>query len=565
MIDSLQRHAVGIHLRRRWKTAEGRLSRLTEEPRRYQEQALLAIVGANAATRYGREHDFAKIRSIADFRAAVPVNTYEELRQYVDAMADGSDPHALTAEPAEMFTNTSGTTSKPKLIPVTPSGRRAERKVKDLWMAKLCADHPSALSGKVFYLFNRVEEFRTPGGRWVGSNAGMMFKNTGGLVRRVHAVPYEVCLVDHYESRYYVILRHLLAVDLSLLITINPSSALLLAELVHEHCEDLIKDIYDGGLRAGLQLSAEQYDFFRSRLEPDRDRARRLARILAEDGRLTPPRYWPRLEVLCSWKGPGVRSFLEKCRGWYGNVAMRDVGYGSSEFRTGLVLSDDESRNLVLPDNYFTEFIPEPDQAACLSGARPPLLLDELELGGRYLIVQTGPHGLYRYNIDDVVEVNGFRGRVPTIHFVQKAKLVTSLTGEKLYEAQVIEAMESVAARRPDLEPGFYILYCDVEEANYKLCVEFDRPAGEERLQELLGLFETALGEVNIEYPYKRASLRIKPPEILQMAPGSSLELVKFIGRNSTMDNQAKVPRLSKEIGKHFPVLGLERRASRVG
>jgi hypothetical protein len=565
MTDSLVRHAVAIHLRRRWQTSERWLSRVTEEPRRYQEAALLHIVGANASSRYGREHDFAKVRSVADFRRAVPVNTYEELRPYVDDMVDGSDPHALTAEPAEMFTSTSGTTNRPKLIPVTPSGRRAERRVKDVWMAKLCADHPGALSGRVFYLFNRAEEYRTPGGRWVGSNAGMMFKNTSAPLRRVQAVPYEVCLVDHYESRYYVILRHLLAADLSLLITINPSSALLLAELVNEHAEELVQDIYDGTLRDGLRLSAEQYAFFRARLAPDRERARHLARILSEDGRLTPPRYWPRLGVLCSWKGPGVRSFLERCRTWYGDIAMRDVGYGSSEFRTGLVLSDDESRNLVLPDNYFTEFIPESDQAACLSGARQPLLLDELEPGARYLIVQTGPHGLYRYNIDDIVEVNGFCGRVPTIHFVQKAKLVTSLTGEKLYEAQVIEAMEGVAARRPDLKPDFYVLYCDVEEANYKLCVEFDRPAGDARLQELLGLFEAALGEVNIEYPYKRASLRIKPPEVLQMAPGSSLALVKFIGRNSTMDNQAKVPRLSKEIGAHFPVLGLKGRASHVG
>jgi len=174
--------------------------------------------------------------------------------------------------------------------------------------------------------------------------------------------------------------------------------------------------------------------------------------------------------------------------------------------------------------------------------------------------VQTGPHGLYRYNIDDIVEVNGFHGRLPTIHFVQKAKLVTSLTGEKLYESQVIEAMERVCERRPDLKPVFFLLYCDSDAANYKLCVEYERPVAEGRLQELLGLFEAALGEVNIEYPYKRASLRIKAPEVFQMEPGASLRLVKFIGRTSVMDNQAKVPRLSRELGRDFPVLGLERR-----
>jgi hypothetical protein len=560
--DSLTRKGIGIGLRQRWNRAKSRLDGLAEEPRKHQEQALLNMLAANAESRYGRDHGFTRIRSIADFQDAVPINTYEDLRPYVDQVVDGSDPHALTSEVVEMFTSTSGTTSRPKLIPVTASGRRAERRVKDIWMAKLLADHPTALSGKVFYLFNKAEEYRTPGGSWVGSNGGLMYRNTSALVRSVQAVPYEVCLVDHYESRYYVILRHLLGIDLSLLVTINPSSALLLAELIHEHSDDLIKDIYQGTLRDGLELSAEQYEFFRGRFRPDRERARRLARLLSLEGRLTPQRYWPRLQVMCSWKGPGVGSFLEGCRGWYGDIAMRDVGYGSSEFRTGLVLSDDASHNFVLPDNYFNEFIPEQDQAACLNGSRKPLLLDELEVGQRYVIVQTGPHGLYRYNIDDIVEVNGFHGRVPLIHFVQKAKLVTSLVGEKLYEAHVIEAMERVVARRPDLKPSFYLLYCDQETVNYKLCVEFKHPVSEAQLQELLGLFETAVGEVNIEYPYKRASLRIKAPEIFQLAPGSFLDLVKFIGKNSVMDNQAKTPRLSKEVAKHFPILGLERRVA---
>jgi len=39
------------------------------------------------------------------------------------------------------------------------------------------------------------------------------------------------------------------------------------------------------------------------------------------------------------------------------------------------------------------------------------------------------PHGFYRYNIEDIVEVNGFFNRTPMIHFVQKARMVTSITG----------------------------------------------------------------------------------------------------------------------------------------
>jgi hypothetical protein len=551
-----------LYLRRRRSQGEGLLERLTSAPERHQQETLLRILRANAGTTYGREHGFDRIGSIRDFQDALPINSYEELRPYVERIVDGTDPRALTADRVEMFTNTSGTTSKPKLIPVTAGGRRAERRVKETWMAYLAADYPSLLSGRAFYLFNNAEEYKTASGLWVGSNAGLMYKNTNAVLRSLQSVPYEVCLIEDYESRYYVILRHLLATQISMMACINPSSTLLLAELANKHAEPLIRDIYDGGLRDGLELSAEEYAFFRGRLKPDSERARELARLLADDGRLRPERYWPRLKVLNSWKGPGVNAFIDKCKEWYGDLPTRDVGYGSSEFRSGLVVSDDGSRNIPVPDNYVYEFIPAGEREPYQDGTKRPLLLHELEEGRQYLIVQTGIHGLYRYDIDDIVEVNGFHGRTPTIHFVQKAKTVTSITGEKVYETQVIEAMERVAARRPALKPSFFICYADVDASNYKLCVEYDESPPAELLDELPKLFDEALGEVNIEWPYKRASMRLHEPEVFRLPAGSSIRLVQHIGKNSIMDNQAKIPRLSRDVDAHFAVFGLDRESA---
>jgi hypothetical protein len=559
-MQAVARSLVSLYLRRKRREARRILARTTAQPERCQQEVLRQILAVNAPSTFGREHRFEKIATIREFQDAVQIHGYEELRPYVDRIADGSDPHALTAEPVEMFTSTSGTTSQPKLIPVTASGRRAERRVKEAWLAHLVADHPSTLSGKGFLLYNKAEEYKTPSGLWVGSNAGLLARNTPSLIRSLRAVPYEFCLIDEYESRYYVLLRHLLACDLSLLACINPSSILLLAELIQQHAEALIKDIYTGGLRRGLALTEEQYAFFRARLPAKPERAKELARQLARDGRLLPACYWPRLRVLNSWKGPAVHSFIEKCREWYGDLPFRDVGYGSSEFRTGLVLSDEGSRNILMPDSYFYEFIPEADRETYLSGSKRPLLLHELEQGRQYRIVQTGPHGLYRYDIDDIVEVNGAHGRTPTIQFVQKGKMVTSITGEKLYEAHVIEAMERIAARRPELKPAFFICYADVDAANYKLCVEYDESRSPERLQELLRLFDETLGEVNIEYSSKRASLRLQAPEIFPLCLGASVRLIQQLGKHARMDNQVKIPRLSRDINTHFQFFGLERK-----
>jgi hypothetical protein len=76
----------------------------------------------------------------------------------------------------------------------------------------------------------------------------------------------------------------------------------------------------------------------------------------------------------------------------------------------------------------------------------------------------------------------------------------------------------------------------------------------------LLDLFEQCLGEVNIEYPYKRASLRLKDPEIFQLDKSASVRFIQYIGKHAVMDNQAKIPRLSREVDAHFRVFGLQRR-----
>jgi hypothetical protein len=129
----------------------------------------------------------------------------------------------------------------------------------------------------------------------------------------------------------------------------------------------------------------------------------------------------------------------------------------------------------------------------------------------------------------------------------------------------VIEAMERVAERRPGLKPSFFICYADVDASNYKLCVEYDEPPPAELLDELPKLFDEALGEVNIEWPYKRASMRLHEPEVFQLPAGSSIRLVQHIGKNSIMDNQAKIPRLSRDVDAHFRVFGLERNEAPVG
>ena len=65
--------AFQVHARLRKRAVEGR------DPRRTQERSLLHLVRKASQTRFGRDHDFTRIRTVADFQRAVPLRTYEAL------------------------------------------------------------------------------------------------------------------------------------------------------------------------------------------------------------------------------------------------------------------------------------------------------------------------------------------------------------------------------------------------------------------------------------------------------------------------------------------------------
>jgi hypothetical protein len=90
---------------------------------------------------------------------------------------------------------------------------------------------------------------------------------------------------------------------------------------------------------------------------------------------------------------------------------------------------------------------------------------------------------------------------------MQKGKGVTSITGEKLYEAQVLAAVRAALAE-VDRAARFAMMLADEEARCYRLYVEADaspKPIPERLAQAV----DAKLGELNIEYAAKRESGRL--------------------------------------------------------
>src|SRR5262245_49402031 len=115
--------------------AQGARSRFLESIKRdtaaiTQTAVLRQCIEPNEATIFGKEHRFSSIRTLDEYRAAVPVRHYADLQPWIDRAADG-EPAVLTGEPPIRFWKTTGTTSQPKRLPVT---RASAARVADSWL-----------------------------------------------------------------------------------------------------------------------------------------------------------------------------------------------------------------------------------------------------------------------------------------------------------------------------------------------------------------------------------------------------------------------------------------------
>ena len=82
----------------------------------------------NAASEFGRRHDFAGLARATDVEAAyagaLPVATYDDFREPFERMANGATDVMFPGRP-RLFVSTSGTTGDPKLFPVTSRQQNA--------------------------------------------------------------------------------------------------------------------------------------------------------------------------------------------------------------------------------------------------------------------------------------------------------------------------------------------------------------------------------------------------------------------------------------------------------
>ena len=558
MIRNVLRRTFGALLKRRGRRALGELLAHARDVARWQEHVLLEKIHRNACSDFGRDFGLAHIRSVKDFQARMPITQYQDYDSYIERVKQGQLQAMFgPGQRVHMLAMTSGTTATPKFIPVTDPFLEEYRRGWLIWGIKAFTDHPQAMFRHIVQVVSSAEELHTPAGIPCGSISGLIAHMQKPLVRGLYCVPSCTGAIKDVRAKHYTAVRLSVPHPVGFMTSANPSTLVQLAKTGNAYAESLIRDVADGTLSETFDIPRAVRDALQRRISKKRKRlSRRLERILADRGHLYPVDYWPSLRLLGNWKAGAVGRYLRLYPEYYGDTPVRDIGLLASEGRMTIPLSDDGSAGVLDVDSHFFEFVPEAE----VDAAHPTVLLcHEAEVGQNYFVLLTTSSGFYRYNIYDLVRVVDRCGQTPVVEFLNKGAYIASVTGEKLSERQVVQAVDQVVDQHGLPVQTYMMAPCWADPPYYALILEQDAVGPQSDARAWVAEIDAALCRLNLEYRSKRESRRLGPVRV-KLVPTGTWEAFdrQRLHRTGGSAEQYKHPCLATEtdFAAQFEVVG---------
>jgi hypothetical protein len=510
-----------------------------------QRATLHGILVANRDTLYGREHCFHAIVDEEGFQTRVPLNPYQNLEPYITKIKEGAE-NVLFKEPIKAFFETSGTASTPKLIPVTSSSIRDKIKAMNFYWSLVYQQFPELSKKKIISNFSSGASFSyTERGIPICSETDYWNLITRNIKEPDRwPIIYEVLKIKEFETRYYLIALLLLQDEVAAFMSPNPSTILVLLQIIERQFPDFIKDLYLGEVNPNVIPKGSLGSEIAGLLRPSVTRARHLDACLTSGGRISFNKVWPTLTLYICWQSAMLKPYTDRLSSYLPNIDCWDHLYQASEAIIAIPNRPNERGGLLNMMGNFYEFIPYGDYEQCVS----PLTIQKLVEGQRYEIIVTNFSGLYRYRIGDTIRVIEFEGGIPRVEFTGRTGKVCSMTGEKLTEEQVVQAFESCKDALSHAPENYLVFPVDADLPHYGLIFGSDAPLGLEELHCFAREYEKQLRELNVEYRAKRESNRLSGIQVFVVEENSPNWLQQAHGPAT---DQEKPVRLTNSFNEH--------------
>lgn len=536
-----------------------RLRQACTFPRITQARILRSILENARETEYGKEHNFGKIleaRSEKElyslYRKYNKPAEYEDFRPYVERMMQGESNILFPGHPL-LYATTSGSSASPKFVPISDLYLNGiYRKMSLIWMYSFMTCRSKVFAGKVFTVVGKQTEGEAPDGTVLGSVSSYTNRSTPKLVQDRYIIPSIVYTIDDYATRNYVLMRLAIEQNVTLYVTPNPSTVVELQNVVDKWLDEFISDVGNGTLTDKVDIPAEVRDAVAPLLKPNHHRAFELRALQSQYERVLPKHYWPDLQILCTWKCGNTSIYLKQMADFFPeDTCHLELGYFSTECRAGLAIEEGID-SVLMPHMHFYEFKKEKD----MDNPRAPFYcLHELKQGERYCPFVTTFSGLYRYSMNDIIQVGSDFINTPRVHMVRKANGIVSITGEKLYEEQFINAVDQ-AQESTKMKLRYYTGYVNLAKGCYDWYFEFENGRVTQRkANAFAAIVDENLKKLNIEYESKRNSFRLKNPEVFLLQRDSFQKFKEFILNRNHRDASRFKPNVLAQNEEHHSVI----------
>lgn len=442
-------------LNRRGASAFENALRDTEATQRKKLASLLKLA---EKTESGRKYELSEKMGYAQFSNTFPVTEYTDWEHDVLLQKKTSLPR-LTREVCERYQPTSGSSSKMKWIPYTPTFLKELDAAVSPMLVDAITNHPGICKGKHYWSLSWVPtHLRQTISQASNDDTRLLPWWKRIFLQETMAVPNGVASTATSQGSMLASLAYLVATrDLALLSVWSPTFALNLFEQMANSRQELAHILRHGDWgERGQELSHIPCPS-----------APGTAEILTHwDGEVTPEilhTLWPKMALLSAWDTSSSQLWAEQLKKLFPHAGFLSKGLWSTE---GVVTLPYKGRHPLAITSHFYEFL---DQET--GRIHPPWDLEEGQIVRPLL--STGS-GFFRYDLKDQVRVSGFMGTCPCFDFLGRTEGI-DMVGEKLTPAIAIEVIQKTGKQfeaqtltllaRPghqkNREKPYYILLCE--------------------------------------------------------------------------------------------------------
>jgi len=461
----------------------------SDKPIDIQEKTFQYLIKNAKNTLFGKDHHFENIKSYEDFKKAVPIRDYEDLKDYIVLVKEGKSDILWKGKPT-YFAKTSGTTSGTKYIPITresmPYHISAARNALLFYIKN--TGKADFVNGKMIFLQGSpvLEE---KNGIKIGRLSGIVAHFVPSYLQKNRLPSYETNIIEDWETKIEAIVNETIDQDMTVISGI-PS-------WVQMYFEKLTK-------KSGKKISElfPNFNFFiygGVNFEP----------------------YKVKFENLIGKK----IDYVELYPASEGFFAFQDTLH-----EKGMLLQ--------LNSGMFYEFIPANE----FYNENPTRIsIKDVQMGVNYALILNTNAGLWGYNIGDTIEFTSLKpyrikvtGRIK--HFISAfgehviAKEVENALHEAMQNTYVLISEFTVA---PQVTPTDGLPY-------HEWFIEFEKTP--EDLNDFALKIDQSMQTQNIYYRDLIEGKILKPLVISSVKKGGFHEYMKSIGK---FGGQNKIPQLS--------------------